>query len=298
MTRHTYCPIRPRHIVPFVVMAAMATSLTAAGPKQKQTDDQNPGDSIEATIFSIDKKGRSTILAVEDENGEKTEHRLNSKTPLQVTGPADSGFLRPGAVVYTKVFVKPNKPKPNNLRNRNLRNPSQQELLFGNSFTVYLDGLRTRGWKPGKTKEVKELVGQIVQKSDDKLLLSLGRAGRGIVTLEKGYKVDVVSSNPQLIQAGAKAILHGESVRGQFRVSAVEVKLEKPLDSKEYFAPEKENNKGRKRTGGKNRSDVTESTETKKEEGQERSSENTPVQQPSAQSDKNNAAESGTESEK
>ncbi len=211
----------------------------------------NVAQTVEGKITAIEKKGRTFLVSIEDEKGEKSEHRLTSKTPVQVTGAGDRGFMQPGAVVYTEAYVKEikNKQNPNqqnrNFRNRNNGQPSRR-LYFGKSFKVYLSRSPQPGWNK-KGNEVQEFIGQIVQKTDKEVVLNLGRAGRVNVTLEEGYKVEIVSNDLGLISEGAEVVLHGRPARGRFKVNSAEIKLDKTLKSLEYFA----SNKGAKKRGDK-----------------------------------------------
>jgi hypothetical protein len=201
-----------------------AVALQAAVPAVAQAKDAKPkpSNSLTGKIKTVEKKGRTLVLSIETENGETTEQILTTRTPVIIKGAGDSGFLRPGAVVYTKAFQ--NKAKK----------------LYGKKFIVYLDGSRFRGAKPGKTPEILEVIGPIVQMNKEQITLNIGRSGPGIVQLEKGYKVNIESADRELIVAGATVELTGKPARGRFRATAVEVTLTDPLDSAKYFADRKD----------------------------------------------------------
>ena len=238
LRRHTTKSLRSDLFGTVWFVAAILVALPAVAQKDKdKADEPDPANVVEGEIKSVEKKGRTLVLSIETESGETNEQILTTRTPVIVKAEGDAGFLRPGAVVYTEAFQN-----------------TQNKKLFGKKFKVYLDGSRQRGWKQGETKEVIEVIGPIVKTDEKELTLDLGRAGPGIIQKEDGFKVNIETSDRDLITAGAKVKLHGKSIRDRFRVTAVEVNLEKPVDSKEYFAAKEENSKGRRnrsRSGSK-----------------------------------------------
>ncbi len=246
------------------MVAILVGSAIAAPPEDKKTNSRNSSDTLSGKIVSTRKKGRTTIVSVENDAGEKSEHILSSKTPVQVKGQGDSGFLVPGAVVSTRV-------------------QKNKQLLFGKSFTVYLSGSQNRGWKQGEKPEILDVVGEVVQKTEKELTLNMGRSGRGILQLEKGYEVKIIANDPELIQEGAKVELHGKSSRGRFKVSLLEIQLEKPLDSKKYFESKQNPKKrGRNRVTERARGKTKKSGDDKEQGGFPKG----PVKSPFSDSDK------------
>ncbi len=217
------------------VAGLFALALLAAGPAlaQDKSVKPDPANSLSGKIKSVEKKGRTLVLSIETENGETVEQLLTTRTPLVIKGAGDSGFLRPGAVVYTKAFQ------------------SKEKKLFGKEFSVYLDGSRFRGVKKGKTAEILEVIGVITQVDNKQIAINIGRGAPGVVELEKDYKVNIETADHALITPGADIVLTGRPIRGRFKATAVEVNLEKPLDSAKYFAAQENGSKrGRKRSRG------------------------------------------------
>jgi len=243
-------PHNPGQAMRYIAITAglVAVAIQAAAPAVAQDKDakRDLANSLTGKIKSVEKKGRTLVLSIETENGETIEQLLTTRTPVIIKGAGDSGFLRPGVVVYTKAFQ------------------NKEKKLFGKEFKVYLDGSRYRGAKQGKTPEILEVIGLIAQVNKEQVTLNIGRGGPGILQLEKDYKVNVESANRALIAAGATITLTGKPARGRFKATAVEINLEKPLDSEKYFAAQKDGSKrGRKRSRGAS----TASKSGKKSEG-------------------------------
>jgi len=233
--------------------SALSPALCAAAPPKDGADKENPN-SVTGEITALEPKGRTLILTITTEDGETQEQILASRTPVLIKGQGDSGFLRPGAAVYTKAAVVKQRPKEGqnqNANNQNARFQGKQPVeqkFFSKKFTVYMNGTRNRGWKQGENKEVIEIVGQVIAIEGEQMALNLGRAGTGVIQLESGFTVDFESTDRDLIAVGDKIEMLGKPSRGKFRPRSFIVTLQKPVKSAEYFAKE---DKSKRRHGQK-----------------------------------------------
>ncbi|QDT50946.1 hypothetical protein Pan258_50290 [Symmachiella dynata] len=227
-------------------LVALALLAAESAFAQNKTTKPDPANTLAGKIKSVEKMGRTLVLSIETEDGETVEQLLTTRTPLVIKGDGDSGFLRRGAVVYTKAYQ------------------TKDKKLFGKEFKVYLDGSRFRGVKKGKTDEVLEVMGVITQLDKEQMAINIGRGGPGIVQLEEGYQVKIESANHALIVPGAGVVLTGRPTRGRFKATGVEVNLENPLTAEKYFAAQE---KGSKRGRRRSRGSSTASKSDKKSEG-------------------------------
>ena len=237
------------------LLLLLSVTLAAAAEEQKKRPKRKGAETLSGTAVKVEKKGRTRLLTVKHEQGEEKEYILSSRTPITIMGKGDSKFFKPGIVVSTEVYK------------------TKKNLLFGKEFTVHLDGAgNSRGSKPGKGKDVFKLIGPVRQVTEKEITLDLGRVGLGKVTLEKGYEVNLVSGNPDLIESGATVEIEGVQARGRFKTKSVSVTMKDPLDATKYFESLKKPNRrerqkiagrSRKKSSGKKKGKTDKPTETK-----------------------------------
>jgi hypothetical protein len=175
--------------------------------------------SITGKVTTIEKKGKITEWTVEVEAGDPIEVTFTAKTPqLEVTGKADSGFLRPGTVISA------------------VANKQGNNLTF-KDYTVHL------GITPGPRMvrdrnspvESYEICAQIIAVDGDNLLLNVG-ASRQPARLDQAAEASIQSTDPTTVPEGSPVTLEGLTRSGKFVPNKVTVSLEKPLSGEEYFA--------------------------------------------------------------
>lgn len=203
-----------RHLWVMIIIFLVAFPATATA--QKRSRSVRGLKTVSGKILSVEEKGRTRVLIVEDEEGNKQEQILTSRTPVTIQAAGDTGFFREKATVSTEAVLTNNE-------------------LFGKDFTVQLEGGTRPSVKQGKSKEVFELTGTILKASPESLMLNLGRGGRKKVNLEPGFQITVITRNSDLIVEGATIEMKGTPSRGRLKLRSVNVTLVDPLDSATYF---------------------------------------------------------------
>lgn len=187
---------------------------------------------IKGTVVSLEKKGRTQLLIIENSAKEKQEFKLTSKVDFSIVAKGDDGFLAAGQYVSTIAQLSNNR-------------------LFAKKYTVYVGkGRRPKPTlakappKIGRSKNSYLVSGMIVSRQQDKeyadfetITLKVGGRNGTPVFLDKGFAVSVNINDPNLVKPGMPVELQGIPLRGdRVNVLKVTVRLPKPLKAKEYFA--------------------------------------------------------------
>lgn len=231
------------HFAVVGLCAAILLSFGAPASLPAQTSKKREVQTVTGKVTTIEKKGKVTEWTVEVEGGDPIEITFTAKTPqLEVTGKADSGFLRPGTVISA------------------VANKQGNNLTF-KDYTVHL------GLTPGPRMvrdrnspvESYEICAQIVQVDGENLLLNVG-AGRQVARLDQAAEASIQSTDPATVPEGSPVSLEGFTRSGKFQPNKVVVNLEKVVSGEEYFASL---NAPKTKAGAKSKDDSPKSTKSK-----------------------------------
>jgi hypothetical protein len=205
--------------------------IASAQRSRVQTETRN------ATVVEVKQQGRARILVVEDEAGEQQEFPLTARVTLRVTASGDSGFVTAGQYLAGTGVLS-------------------NEQLFLKNVEIRLATGRGRP-QPGRITKAPEQAGQsrnayrvagpiVAAAADenypDHLRVALRVTGPNApLMLEPDFKVTVVSTDTDLIKAGAPVELEVAPLRGgRFNLVAATVKLDEPLSSETLLGADEE----------------------------------------------------------
>jgi hypothetical protein len=195
------------------------------------------------TIASVDKKGKTTTITVEESDGEKFDVQINAKTNFVVHGVGDVTYFKHGPMYVSAENV--------------LRNTANN-YLSAKKFKLHLGG-RT----PGDVMEADPVnpdvfrIGGTVVDSDDKGVAVEVQGERYEIAFEgESPGVTFDSTEPEHAVVGSAIEVEGATKAGKFLASSIVVTPEKPLSADEAFGsgdkkPVKSKTKTAKKTASK-----------------------------------------------
>jgi len=212
-------------------MALLPPGVASAQRSRAQTETRN------ATVAEVKEQGRGHILVVEDDMGEQHEFPLTARVTLRITAPGDSGFVEEGQYLAGTGVLS-------------------NEQIFLKNVEIRLVTGRGRQ-QPGRISKAPEQVGQsrnaylvsgpIAAAAPDESYPDHQRVALRVtgpnapLMLEPDFKVTVVSTDTDLITAGAPVELEVTPLRGgRFTLVAATVKLEEALSSEELLGADDE----------------------------------------------------------
>lgn len=230
----------------YLAAFAFCSLMGATTHAQQQPPGQAPGNpqqaaqappgpvKVDATVKSVEVKGRVRKMTVTSPTGEDLEITITPKIQFEVHGVGDSGFIRPGQM-FESQGVMTNK------------------RLFVSNVNVYL---LPKGRKPtpgkmvkaprvaGQSTETYQISGPIVAVQQDSdfpeyTAIAVRTNGPGAaVLLEKNYQINVISDDIESVTEGTPVEVEGlPGPGGRFIVGRVVVKLVDPLKADELLGP-------------------------------------------------------------
>lgn len=212
-------PARVRFVLSGLAAAILLTMGTPGSALAQASKKKNEVQSVSGKLTTVEKKGKVTEWTVEVEGADPIEVTFTAKTPqVEVTGKADSGFLRPGTVISA------------------VANKQGNNLTF-KDYTVHLGNTPGPRMVRDRNSPVEsyEICAQIIAVDGDNLLLNVG-AGRQTARLDQAAEASIQSTDPATVPEGSPVTLEGFTRSGKFQPNKVIVSLEKPLSGEEYFA--------------------------------------------------------------
>jgi hypothetical protein len=184
-------------------------------------------------LASVEKKGKATVLTVEESDGEKLEVLVTSRVKFVVNGTGDADFFK-----HPKAFVSSDSVFTANRQ------------YFGRKFTIHIGHNSQAKFEPDENNaEVFHIAGPIVDCDESSFTIDVeGQPCK--VNFEQGadLTVAIVSSEPEHAVVGSPVEVEGMTRAGKFVPSAVVVNLDRPLTAEEAFGVEGEKKPGKTKT--------------------------------------------------
>jgi membrane-associated protease RseP (regulator of RpoE activity) len=223
-----------------VVMAGLTAGLLLDSPALF-AQAEPMGEATEGTIAAIEKKGRITQIRVGVIGGNTIDVDLTPKVALQIQFQGDEGFLVDGLLA-------------------SMEGVESNQALFVEDVTIFpqhtgkLPPAKVAKLPPkaGRSMNAYGVSGEIVKFTPDNEgkyhQLSLKSTGKEpvVVYLEKPTRIEVIATNPELLEVGQKVELQGRVAGPKFLASQVTVKTGKELkaaDDLERMRPAKKGKK-------------------------------------------------------
>ncbi|MCA8993853.1 MAG: hypothetical protein KDA69_01330 [Planctomycetaceae bacterium] len=192
---------------------------------------------VQATVKSVEVKGRVKKLTLVSPEGQELTVQMTPKIQLEIVASGDEGFLRPGQLLQAKGVMTNNR------------------LFVGEVGVVLLP----KGKKPtpGRMTKAPEKVGEsrstylisgpivaMQQDTDypDYKAIALKTSDRSApIMLEKNFKVVVISDDLTSVKEGTPAEVEGlPGPGGRFNVGRISIRLEESLKADDVLGPVEE----------------------------------------------------------
>lgn len=205
------------------------------GIAHAQSGSQNPQrptptlEKVEAKLVSLEVKGRSAKVVVENDQGQQKDILINARIEFKIEAPADNSLLEPKRFVTGKA-IRPN------------------DNFIVENLTIYPDlkgklpagQMKKAPARPGESKSAQLFSGEVVgfkaESSFDgygELTLNIGRQ-QGTMLVPNGKSPTASLQDPKFAKAGDKVIIEGANIRGRFTLKSVTIKTGKKLTSKDF----------------------------------------------------------------
>jgi hypothetical protein len=184
-------------------------------------------------VAEVEKKGKASILTVEESDGEKFEVLVSGKMKFVVNGTGDAGFFK-----YPKASVTSDSVFTANRQ------------YFGKKFTIHIGHVPPAMFEPDENNaEVFHIAGPIVDCDDASFTIDVGGQPWKI-NFEQGadLTVAIVSSEPEHAVVGSPVEVEGATRAGKFHAASVVVNLDRPLVADDLLAAEGEKKPGKSRS--------------------------------------------------